>query len=39
MNEDAAMRGDNNKEYQKYLYRSISQVYLTSKIPHELAYH
>jgi hypothetical protein len=32
MNEDAAMRGANDKENQKYLYRNLSQCYLTSKI-------
>jgi len=32
MNERATMRGDNDKENQKYSYRNLSQCYLSSKI-------
>ena len=39
MDEGAAMRGDNDKKYQKSLYRNLSQWYLTAKIPYEMACH
>ena len=31
MNEDGAIRGDNDKENQKYPYRKLCQSYLTNK--------
>jgi hypothetical protein len=39
MNEDATMRGDNDKEYQKYLYRNLCQCYLKATVPYEMACH
>jgi hypothetical protein len=39
MNEYVAMRADNDKENQQYLYRSLSHCYLTITIPYEMACH
>ena len=39
MNEDAAMAGENDKEYQKSSYRNLSQCYLTTSILYEMACH
>ena len=39
MNEDAAMAGENDKEYQKVSNRNLSLCYMTTTIPYEMACH